>query len=42
MKLLLDTHIFLWYISGSRQLFPAWEIILRDPASQVYPSAVSV
>jgi PIN domain nuclease of toxin-antitoxin system len=42
MNLLLDTHIFLWYILGSPQLAPAWQIELRDPSNQIYLSAVSV
>jgi PIN domain nuclease of toxin-antitoxin system len=42
MRLLLDTHIFLWYISGDPQLSTAWQAILRDPANQVYLSVVSI
>jgi PIN domain nuclease of toxin-antitoxin system len=42
MKLLLDTHIFLWYVNGDPQLSSAWEIILSDTENQVYLSAVSV
>ena len=42
MRLLLDTHIFLWYIAGNAQLSAAWQAILRDPANTVYLSVVSV
>ena len=42
MRLLLDTHIFLWYISGDEQLSSAWQAILRDPSHQVYLSVISV
>jgi PIN domain nuclease of toxin-antitoxin system len=42
MKLLLDTHIFLWYISGNMQLSLTWQNLVRDPANQVSLSAVSV
>jgi len=42
MNLLLDTHIFLWYISGDKQLPAVWQTILRDPANQVFLSVVSV
>jgi PIN domain nuclease of toxin-antitoxin system len=42
MRLLLDTQIFLWYISGNSQLSDGWLAILRDPANQVYLSVVSV
>lgn len=42
MRLLLDTHIFLWYISGDPQLSAAWQALLRDPANTVYLSVVSI
>jgi antitoxin (DNA-binding transcriptional repressor) of toxin-antitoxin stability system len=38
MRILLDTHIFLWYISADPQLPPPF----RDPANEVYLSAASV
>jgi PIN domain nuclease of toxin-antitoxin system len=34
MKLLLDTHVFLWYISADPQL----PITIRDPANETYLS----
>jgi|SRR5579871_4171675 len=42
MRLLLDTHIFLWYIAGDAQLPAAWQTVLRDPANSVYLRVVSV
>ncbi|MDX2230895.1 MAG: type II toxin-antitoxin system VapC family toxin [Leptolyngbyaceae cyanobacterium bins.349] len=42
MKLLLDTHIFLWFISGDTQLSTDIRDAIRDPANEVYLSAVSV
>jgi PIN domain nuclease of toxin-antitoxin system len=42
MKLLLDTHVFLWYISGNPQLPAAWQAVLRDLENAVYLSVVSV
>ncbi len=42
MKLLLDTHIFLWYISGDPQLSAAWRSVLDAPANMVYLSVVSI
>ena len=42
MKILLDTHIFLWYISGDNQL-PAFMVeSIRHPANKVYLSVVSL
>ena len=42
MKLLLDTHVFLWFISGDKRLPDAWKKSIRDPKNQVYLSVVSV
>ncbi len=42
MKLLLDTHIFLWYISADRQLPVAFRDPIRDPTNEVYLSVASV
>jgi PIN domain nuclease of toxin-antitoxin system len=42
MKLLLDTHVFLWYISADPRLPSAFRDAIRDPANQVYLSAASV
>ncbi len=40
MKLLLDTHIFLWFISGSNQLSTNFRYSIQDPDNTVYLSVV--
>jgi PIN domain nuclease of toxin-antitoxin system len=42
MRILLDTHIFLWFISGDAQLLASVRDAIRDPDNEVYLSAVSV
>ena len=42
MRTLLDTHVFLWYISADPQLPVAFREAIRDPANEVYLSAASV
>jgi PIN domain nuclease of toxin-antitoxin system len=42
MRILLDTHIFLWFISGDTQLSTDVRDAIRDPANEVYLSAVSL
>jgi PIN domain nuclease of toxin-antitoxin system len=42
MKLLLDTHVFLWYISDDPQLSADWQAMLRDTSNTVYLSVVSI
>lgn len=42
MRILLDTHIFLWFISGDTQLSPDVRDAIRDPDNEVYLSAISV
>jgi PIN domain nuclease of toxin-antitoxin system len=42
MKILLDTHIFLWFISGDTQLSIDVRNVIRDPNNEVYLSAISV
>ena len=42
MRILLDTHIFLWFISGDSQLPADVRDAIRYPASEVYLSAISV
>ncbi|MEA5570499.1 type II toxin-antitoxin system VapC family toxin [Calothrix sp. UHCC 0171] len=42
MKILLDTHIFLWFISGDTQLLTDVRDAIRNPDNEVYLSAVSV
>lgn len=42
MRLLLDTHIFLWYITGDSRLPATVLPLIRDPANEVYLSVISV
>lgn len=42
MRILLDTHIFLWFISGDTQLSTDVRDAIRDPDNEVYLSSVSV
>ena len=42
MRLLLDTHVLVWCLSGDRKLPPATAELIRDPATDVYFSAVSL
>lgn len=42
MRLLLDTHIFLWFISGSKRLPQNMRDAIEDRANEVYLSSVSV
>lgn len=42
MKLLLDTHIFLWFISGDARLAGNFRDAIQDPANDAYLSTVSL
>jgi PIN domain nuclease of toxin-antitoxin system len=42
MKLLLDTHVFLWFISGDPRLPAAMKDGICDPTNEVYVSVVSL
>jgi PIN domain nuclease of toxin-antitoxin system len=42
MRLLLDTHIFLWFISGDAHLPGDWRETIRDASQEVYVSVVSL
>src|SRR3989440_5400222 len=42
MKLLLDAHIFLWYISGDKKLAEGTKDTIRHPVNEVYLSVVSL
>lgn len=42
MSILLDTHIFLWFISGDSRLPARYHQPISDPANRVYVSAVSI
>ena len=42
MKLLLDTHIFLWALSEPNRLSPKQAIAMEDPTNTVYVSSISI
>ena len=42
MRLLLDTHIFLWYISADQRLPDIVRDNIRDTQNEIYLSAVSI
>jgi len=42
MTLLLDTHVFLWFITGDDRLPDHWRDAIRDPTNAAYLSVASV
>lgn len=42
MRLLLDTHVFLWYITADPKLPATFRAAIQDPANDVYLSTSSV
>ena len=42
INLLLDTHTFIWFLSGDVQLTAAAREAIADPTNRVYVSAASV
>ena len=42
MKILLDTHIFLWYISGDQRLPADKRDAIRNAENEIYLSVVSL
>lgn len=42
MKFLLDTHVFLWFISGDARLSAGWRDTIRQPHHEIYLSVVSL
>lgn len=42
MRLLLDTHVFLWYITANPKLPAPFRAASQDPANEVYLSVASV
>lgn len=42
MRLLLDTHVFLWLVEGSPNLSAAAQIAIADPANDLFLSVASV
>ena len=42
MKLLLDTHVFLWYITADTKLPLGYQSAIQDPANEVFLSVASI
>ena len=42
MDLLVDTHIFLWWVEGGQRLRPVIFQAVRDPRNRVFVSAASI
>ena len=42
MRLLLDTHVFLWYVAGHPLLPAAFRAAIQDPANETHLSVASV
>ena len=42
MRLLVDTQIFLWYLTADQQLPVAFRAAIQDPANEVFLSVASV
>jgi PIN domain nuclease of toxin-antitoxin system len=42
MRLLLDTHTFLWFVTRNDKLSAGWRDLIRDPDNAVFLSVVSV
>jgi len=42
MKLLLDTHAFLWFIGGDQRLSPGARVLIEDVSNDAYLSVASL
>ncbi len=42
MKLLLDTHVFLWFIGGDKRLSPSAQVLIEDVSNDAYLSVASL
>jgi PIN domain nuclease of toxin-antitoxin system len=42
MRLLLDTHVFLWYIAADARLPDPFRVAIQDIANEAYLSAASI
>jgi PIN domain nuclease of toxin-antitoxin system len=42
MRILLDTHIFVWWLANDRKLPKAADPLILDPANEIYVSAASI
>jgi PIN domain nuclease of toxin-antitoxin system len=41
MKLLLDTHILLWFLEGESKIPPSYLDAVRDPKNEIFVSVLS-
>ena len=41
MRLLLDTHAFLWFITNDSQLSAAARVLIADPSNEILVSPAS-
>ena len=42
MRILVDTHVLIWYIEGNEKLTPNWRSILSDPRNLKMVSIASI
>jgi len=42
VKVLIDTHVLLWWLTDDRRLSRATDALLRDPATEVFVSVASL
>ncbi len=42
MKILLDTHIFLWFVSSDRRLTPDMRDIIQNLDNEIFLSVISI
>ena len=42
MKLLLDTHVWIWYLSGNERLSKTLQIAISDDNNQLWLSPISI
>ncbi len=42
MKILIDTHIFLWAVAEPEKLGSRWRMELESPANSIYLSSISI
>ncbi len=42
MRLLLDTHVLLWWGADDTRLPDSWRPVIADPAHDIYVSSVSI
>jgi len=41
MRVMLDTNVLLWWLTGSDRLTPQWEILVQEPRNTVMVSSIS-